>query len=91
MSEDGRRETEAIVARWSVVGVRGTTSAFRRTLLALFGRAYAPNEIGDQIGELLLLALGKPLEDRWKNRSERARVSRWVTWGARHGFPPLPA
>jgi len=40
-------------------------------LLVLCGRAHAPNEIGDQVGELLLVALGKPTKDRrgsWEYR-----------------------
>ena len=40
-------ETEAILARWSVVVVKGNTSVFMIALLVLCGGAHAPNEVGD--------------------------------------------
>jgi hypothetical protein len=36
-------------------------------LPVLCGCAHAPNEVGDQVCELLLVALGKPLKDRRGN------------------------
>ncbi len=60
-------------------------------LLGLCGCAHAPNEIGDQVRELLLVALGKPLKDCRGNWGHRALLHGWLTLVARHGFPPWPA
>ena len=65
-------ETSAILARWPVVGVSDCTSALTVVLLVLGGYAYAPNEVVDQVGELLLMALGKPIKDRRGNRRHRS-------------------
>jgi hypothetical protein len=61
------------------------------TLLALCGGAHAPNEVGDQVGELLLMVLRKLLKDRRGNWRYRTLWDGWVTLFARHGFPPWPA
>jgi len=60
-------------------------------LPVLYGGAHAPNEVGDQVRELLLVALGKPMKDRRGNWGHRALLDRWLTLFARHGFPPWPA
>jgi hypothetical protein len=57
-------------------------------LLVLCGGAHAPNEVGDQVRELLLVALGKPIKDRRGNWGDRVLWEGWVTLFARHGFPP---
>jgi len=57
-------------------------------LLVLCGGAHAPNEVGDQVGKLLLVALGKPIKDRRRNWGYRVLWDGWVTRFARHGFPP---
>lgn len=36
-------------------------------LLGLPGCVHAPNEVGDQVRELLLVALGKLMKDRQRN------------------------
>jgi len=36
-------------------------------LPVLFGGVHAPNEVGDQVRELLLVALGKLMKDRRRN------------------------
>jgi hypothetical protein len=36
-------------------------------LLVLCGYAYAPNEVGEQVRELLLVAVGKLMKDRRGN------------------------
>ena len=61
------------------------------SLLVCSGGAHVPNEIGDQVGELLLMALGELVEDRCGNGSYWDRLDGWVTLSARHGFPPWPA
>lgn len=83
-------ETESIVARCWVVGVRGSHAAFMIALPGWPGCAHAPNEVGDQVRELLLVTLGKLMEDRCGNGSDEDRWERWVTLSARHGFPPWP-
>jgi len=55
------------------------------------GSAHAPNEFGDQVRELLLVALGELLKDRRGNWRNRGLCNRWVTQSARHGFPPWSA
>jgi hypothetical protein len=60
-------------------------------LLVLCGGSHAPNEVGDQVCELLLVALGKPMKDRRGNWGHRTLLERWLTLFARHGFPPWPA
>jgi hypothetical protein len=60
-------------------------------LLALPGCVHAPNEVGDQVRELLLMALGKLMKDRCENGSYWDRLDRWLMLSARHGFPPWPA
>jgi len=59
-------------------------------LPVLYGGSHAPNEVGDQVRELLLVALGKPMKDRRGNWGHRALLDRWLTLFARHGFPPWP-
>jgi len=61
------------------------------TLPVLPGYAHAPNEIGDQVCELLLVALGKAIKDRCGNWGYWVLWDGWVTLFARHGFPPWPA
>jgi hypothetical protein len=51
----------------------------------------APNEVGEQVRELLLVALGKLMKDGRRNWGNRVLWDGWVTLSARHGFPPLPA
>jgi hypothetical protein len=36
-------------------------------LPVLLACVHAPNEVGDQVGELLLVALGKLMKDRHRN------------------------
>jgi hypothetical protein len=60
------------------------------TLLVLCGCAHAPNEVGDQMRQLLLVALGKLMKDRCGNWGTRVLWDGWVTLSARHGFPPWP-
>jgi hypothetical protein len=60
-------------------------------LPVLYGGSHAPNEVGDQVRELLLVALGKPMKDRRGNWGYRVLLDRWLTLFARHGFPPWPA
>ena len=59
-------------------------------LLGLCGCAHAPNEIGDQVRKLLLMALGKLMKGRRGNWGNRILCNGWVTRSARHGFPPWP-
>jgi hypothetical protein len=60
-------------------------------LPVVLGCAHTPNEIGDQVRELLLVALGKLMKDRREDRSYWDRWERWLMLSARHGFPPWPA
>jgi len=57
-------------------------------LPGLWGGAHAPNEFGDQVRELLLMALGKLMKGRRGNWRNRVLCNGWVTRSARHGFPP---
>jgi hypothetical protein len=60
-------------------------------LPVLPGGAHAPNEVGDQVRELPLLALGKLMKDgRW-GWGNGVLWNGWVTLSARHDFPPWPA
>jgi hypothetical protein len=59
-------------------------------LPVLPGCVHAPNEVGDQVRELLLMALGKPLKDRRGNWGNGVLLDGWLTQFARHGFPPWP-
>jgi len=60
-------------------------------LPVLLGCVHAPNETGDQVRELLLVALGKLMKDRCGNWGNRVLWDRWVTLSAQHGFPPWSA
>jgi hypothetical protein len=60
-------------------------------LPVLLACVHAPNEVGDQVGELLLVALGKLMKDRHRNWGNRVLCNGWMTLSARHGFPPWPA
>jgi hypothetical protein len=60
-------------------------------LPVLPGCLHTPNEVGDQVRELLLVALGKLMKDRRRNWGNRVLWDRWLTLSARHGFPPWPA
>jgi hypothetical protein len=60
-------ETEAILARCSVLGVRGSDSAFMIALPVWLACVQAPHEVGDQVRELRLLALGKLRKARQRN------------------------
>jgi len=59
-------------------------------LLVLYGCAHAPNEVGDQVRQLLLVTLGKLMKGRRGNWGTRVLWDGWVTLSARHGFPPWP-
>jgi len=60
-------------------------------LPVLLAGVHVPNEVGDQVRELRLLALGKLLKDRQRNWGNGVLWDGWVTRSARHGFPPSPA
>jgi len=60
-------------------------------LPGLCGCAHAPNEVGDEVRELLLVTLGESLKDRRGNWGHRDLWDGWLTLFARHGFPPWPA
>jgi hypothetical protein len=60
-------------------------------LPALPGCVHAPNEVGEQVRELLLVALGKLMKDRRGNWGKRVLWDEWVTRSARHGSPPWSA
>jgi hypothetical protein len=64
---------------------------FMIALPGLSGCAHAPNEVGDQVRQLLLVTLGKLMKDRCGNWGNRVLWDGWVTRSARHGFPPWPA
>jgi hypothetical protein len=57
-------------------------------LPVLPGCVHAPNELGEQMRESLLMTLGKPLKDRQGNGRHKALLDGWLTLFARHGFPP---
>jgi hypothetical protein len=57
-------------------------------LPVLLACVHAPNEIGNQMRELLLVALGKLMKDRRRNRGNRVLWNGWVTLSVRHDFPP---
>jgi hypothetical protein len=60
-------------------------------LPGLCGGAHAPNEIGEQVRELLLVTLGELMKDRRGDWGNRVLCNGWVTLSARHGFPPWSA
>jgi len=60
-------------------------------LPVLLGCVHAPNEVGEQVYELPLVALGKLMKDRRRNWGHRILWNGWLTLFARHGFPPWPA
>jgi len=60
-------------------------------LLVLCRCSHAPNEIGDEVSELPLVARWELRPERQGNWSNIALLSRWLMLSALHGFPPLPA
>jgi hypothetical protein len=52
-------------------------------LPVVLGCAHTPNEIGDQVRELLLVALGKLMKDRREDGSYGDRWERWLMLSAR--------
>jgi hypothetical protein len=60
-------------------------------LLFFHGSSDALNELGDQIGELLLAARGKLVPDRWWNGWNLVWLIGCSQLAAAHAFPPLSA
>jgi hypothetical protein len=60
-------------------------------LLVFLGFADTLNELGDQMGELLLAARGKLVPNRGRNWGNLALLVGRAQLSAPHAFPPLPA